>query len=232
MADRFYATAARNLSLVGQLLDALEMLRARDIRTVPFKGPVLAVSAYGSPALREFVDLDILVRRADVTRARDVFLSRGCRLSGADRRLLDGICPRAGRDYVFYPSTAGTVAVEVHCELAPWYLCVPFESERLLERSIERSVAGERVPSLLRPGQETYSYYGPLNRVCFNMGYPNEHHDLTTIPWSKLPRVRENRARVLRRALPPPVADARAPPVRAQSRNRHAPPDRPARSAH
>lgn len=43
---------------------------------------------------------------------------------------------------------------------------------------------------VFKEGQETYSYYGPLNKFCFNMGYHNEHHDFIRVPWARLPQLK------------------------------------------
>lgn len=35
-------------------------------------------------------------------------------------------------------------------------------------------------------GQETYSYYGSMNKIFMNIGYHNEHHDFTKVSSSRL----------------------------------------------
>ncbi|SPO25395.1 related to dihydroceramide delta(4)-desaturase [Ustilago trichophora] len=39
--------------------------------------------------------------------------------------------------------------------------------------------------------QETWSYYGPLNILAYNVGYHNEHHDFPSVPWTRLPELRK-----------------------------------------
>ncbi len=43
---------------------------------------------------------------------------------------------------------------------------------------------------VLDKNQETYSYYGSLNGINMNVGFHNEHHDMPSVPWNNLPKLK------------------------------------------
>jgi hypothetical protein len=77
LRDYFLANTHHNLFLVSELLAILKAMNECGIIAIPFKGPVLAFSAYQNIALRQFNDLDILIREADWPRAKALLPRQG-----------------------------------------------------------------------------------------------------------------------------------------------------------
>ena len=71
------ATVRQNLWLAGELIKVLEILSAAQVPALPYKGPVLAATAYGDLALRQFSDVDILLRPQDFVRAKAAVVAAG-----------------------------------------------------------------------------------------------------------------------------------------------------------
>lgn len=111
-------TAVRNRLLVAELGKVLAALAAHGVAAMPYKGPVLAITAYGDVALRRFADLDVLVHREDARRAvralRDLgYAPRLALTPGQERAYLRAECEYAlDRD-------RGRLTVEIHWDVAP-----------------------------------------------------------------------------------------------------------------
>ncbi len=69
--------ALRCLQFTGELLKIIGCLRSRGIRVLTFKGPTLALLAYGDITRRQYNDLDFWVHPADFPRASELLTELG-----------------------------------------------------------------------------------------------------------------------------------------------------------
>ena len=83
------ANSRRALRFAAALIEVVDACGSADISLAPLKGPILAQQLYGSVALRQTQDLDLLVRQADVPRLVRLLQARGCRLANRDTPELD-----------------------------------------------------------------------------------------------------------------------------------------------
>jgi hypothetical protein len=67
----------RNLRLAQKLEEVVQLLSSQGIESLVFKGPALALQAYGNLSLRSFEDLDILLRQEDIPRLYDLLTQSG-----------------------------------------------------------------------------------------------------------------------------------------------------------
>ena len=74
LQNNFYANASANLALTSKLFEFLNLFEEHNIPAIPYKGPVLAAYVYGNLTLRQFGDLDILVRKEDVLKAKKLLI--------------------------------------------------------------------------------------------------------------------------------------------------------------
>src|SRR5215207_3022601 len=143
LRNHFRANSQRNLLLTGELLRLLRALEAQAVPAVPYKGPALAIDAYGNLAFREFGDLDILVRKRDVRKARVVLASMGYQqqeqLAGAQEEAF----LRSQCEYIFVNDTG--CVVEVHWAIVPRKISFSFDTEDLWTRLEHTMLGGDTV---------------------------------------------------------------------------------------
>lgn len=65
LKSQYWSIALRNQRLAETLLETIHRLSQAGIPAIPFKGPALAVQAYGDLRQRQFLDLDLLVAESD-----------------------------------------------------------------------------------------------------------------------------------------------------------------------
>lgn len=118
----------RNLMLTRELLCIIDDFQEHGIEAVPFKGPTLARAAYGDITLRSFSDLDIMVHKHDVLRAKGLLISRGYEPQTKFTQQQEGLHLQNECEYEF-TRDGPMIRVEVHWRFLPSRYSVPFDEE-------------------------------------------------------------------------------------------------------
>jgi hypothetical protein len=134
LRDCFHTNSRRCLLLSGRLVEILRLLDANGIPAIPYKGPVLAASVYGNPVLRQAGDLDILVPRRDVFRAKTLMSS--LRYEDRNQTTSDWEAVRARADYEFrLVRKSEKLYVGLHWDIWPPSRGFPLKRLHLWERT-------------------------------------------------------------------------------------------------
>jgi hypothetical protein len=143
LTDEASAVAARSLAHARALVELVRKLTESGIRSLAFKGPVLAQELDGDLGLRFFRDIDVLVAEEDFPRAQVVVDELGYALHPAAARAGPSPVPH---HHVAY--TRGQVILELHRTLLSPYRGLEGRLDALWERRRSRTLAGTDLPTL------------------------------------------------------------------------------------
>jgi hypothetical protein len=131
------------LSLTAEMFRLLERLATLRIETLVTKGPALSVRCYGDPGMRQYGDLDLIVRDADMQRATEAMIALGyvpkVPLSAIQASKFPG-------EYAFY-KPATDLLVEFHTERTFRYHPRRLPIENLFARRSSVTIDARAVPA-------------------------------------------------------------------------------------
>jgi hypothetical protein len=149
ICERFKNQERRVLRFTAELARITRQFDHRGIEVLAHKGAALGQFLYGDPAMRQFGDLDFLVRAADIPGARSALTELGYmpKLQLSPRQEREYL--RSGYEYVF-GLNADCNLVELQWQIVPRFYSISFDMDAMFSRSIDCNLDGMRLRTLGR----------------------------------------------------------------------------------
>ncbi|MBE9004352.1 nucleotidyltransferase family protein [Fortiea sp. LEGE XX443] len=77
LREYYYLNTQRSLLMASKLVNILNIFDENGIPVIPFKGPILAATAYGDVSRRSFGDLDLLVHPKNFIKTKQILIAKG-----------------------------------------------------------------------------------------------------------------------------------------------------------
>lgn len=138
LEEQRFGLAARNMMLANELGGILRAFEDRQLPCAPLRGLALAERLYGDIAARPMGDLDLLVRKEDLSEVTAIFRNLGYR--EVNRR--PGFAQAFGNTFELYKDRHGWVIVEPHWSIAYPPFVDRVDMEAIWNRCVRGQVVG------------------------------------------------------------------------------------------
>jgi Uncharacterised nucleotidyltransferase len=132
------------LSMTAELFRLLELFAAGGVDALVVKGPVLSMRAYGDFGMRQYIDLDLLVRHEKIHRASELMIAAGYQSAVPLGAISAGKIPG---EYLFLRPDA-KLLMELHTGPTFRYYPRPMPVEKLFQRKDCVVLNAHAVPAL------------------------------------------------------------------------------------
>lgn len=219
-ADRIQT---RNQQAARELTDVLKSLRRAGIEAIPFKGPVLDATLYRGAGVREFADIDLMVRRDELAPATEAVRTLGYSL--ASRQIRQSVSALQRKDEALEFVRDDRLPIDLHCRFSNTGFEFSLDPESLRENlrtvrigSLDVRVYDPESTLLILCAHQAKHRWRRLNWLCDIAAFLETYF---TLDWSAtLKRARQIRcerillttlelARILLGAKVPPVVAER-----------------------
>ena len=141
-SDAFHISAW-SLFMTDELTKLLSLFKDQNIPVIPFKGPVLAATAYGDLSLRVFTDLDVFVSKRDLTKISELLATKGYSMVHKTETHKQFVLKHKYNLQFLNPEKK--VIIEIHWRFTRNKLPFALDEEGLWKRSEQVQLAGVEV---------------------------------------------------------------------------------------
>jgi hypothetical protein len=142
----FMENAVKNIQMTQNLLKVLDLLADSGVEAMPFKGPALAVQAYGDLSMRSFCDLDILIHANDLSRVSQILTDQRYILNDPAQTNIERILKIINKkdlSFSFHDNL-----LELHWKIIERFYAVPLDMDQIWERSLPIFINSQKIKTL------------------------------------------------------------------------------------
>lgn len=144
---RFQEIASYNFARSAQLIKIVNILQNNNFSVLSYKGMTLAKLAYKDVTLRQFTDIDLLVKKQEFKKIKELMLSNGCAPVWNMTEKQEKAVLKYDYEFPFYCGKNKTL-VEVHWDFIEHFFAFDYDTQKIWKRTETVELYGKNIRTL------------------------------------------------------------------------------------